>query len=139
MGACSISNATPSNDEPPSALAVSMSADANPTKAVLPSARALMTPLSRGISGMATPPGHEFGHPHVEDGGHPVALHRREGAANGRGHLVGVGDLFTVRPARRRLPGVVRTGIEPAPREVALLGRIPLGIRPEHFVGAGAI
>ncbi len=53
MGACSISNATPSKGELASAVAVSMSGEAKPTKAVLPCSRALMTPFRRGISGMA--------------------------------------------------------------------------------------
>src|SRR5438128_1396626 len=53
IGACSISNATPSKGELARAVAVSMSGEAKPTKAVLPCSRALMTPFRRGISGMA--------------------------------------------------------------------------------------
>src|SRR3989441_6508404 len=53
IGACSISNATPSKGELARAVAVSMSGEAKPTKAVLPCSRALVTPCRRGISGMA--------------------------------------------------------------------------------------
>jgi hypothetical protein len=52
IGACSISNATPSRFEAPSADAVSMSTEPKPTKAVLPCSSALMTPFSRGMSAM---------------------------------------------------------------------------------------
>src|SRR5437773_6675956 len=56
IGACSISNATPSKGEPASAVAVSMSGEAKPQKATFPCSRALMTPLRRGISGMVVSP-----------------------------------------------------------------------------------
>jgi hypothetical protein len=52
IGACSISKATPSRFEAASAVAVSLSTEPNPTKAVLPCSRARMTPFSRGISAM---------------------------------------------------------------------------------------
>src|SRR5215467_2677527 len=48
IGACSISNATPSKVELASAVAVSMSGEAKPQKATFPCSRALMTPLRRG-------------------------------------------------------------------------------------------
>src|SRR5262245_49588137 len=140
MGACSISKAIPSRDEPASALAVSMSVEANPTKAVLPSARALMTPLRRGMSAMTLHlAGHEFGHPHVEDGGDLIALHGGQRPPDGGGHLAGIGHLLAVGAAGRGLARVVRAGIEPAPGEIALLGRVALGVGAQDFLGARAV
>ena len=51
-GACSISNAMPSKDELAMAIALSVSTGVNEAKAVLPSSKALITPLRRGMSGM---------------------------------------------------------------------------------------
>src|SRR5215813_3975331 len=53
IGACSISKAMPSRFEAAIALAVSLSTEAKPTKAVLPCSSARMTPFSRGVSAMA--------------------------------------------------------------------------------------